>query len=212
MASYATIAQLKAWLSAGTDSDVTFTADDTLTLQQLLDAATAFIERYTGRLFRAEVAVAKEFYAPSNYHLDLPDIRTITGLTYDSTGQGTFNTTLVEGTDYYKSPLVPFPDAGIYTGVRVYPYSSRGFWGQYRARVTGDWGYVVGSPLAAPPPIQQACLMEATRLWARKGAPLGIIVNANIGTFTRLTAGDGDVKALLDQYRSATDAPNWIAV
>lgn len=210
MASYADLDSLKAWLSAGDDSAVTWTGDEEATAQLLLDSATTFIERYTGRLFRAEAGATKYFYPTDTHQLALPDIRTLTSLAYDERGDGTFSQTLTLGTHIYLTPLQPFPDAGIYTGVRVYPNSPRGFYGAYQVKVVGDWGYVVNG--AAPGPIQQACIMEAARLWARKGAPLGVVVNANIGTFTRLTAGDGDVKAILDQYRAATIAGEWLVV
>lgn len=210
MSSYADLPALQSWMSAGDDSAVVFTGDDEATLQLLLDAATAFIERYTGRFFRAEAATTKDFYATNPYHLALPDIRTITALTYDSTGQGTFNTTLTENTDYYKTPLVPFPDAGIYTGVAMFPYSSRGFWGQYRVRVAGDWGYVVNG--AAPGPVQLACTLLASRWWARKAAPLGIIRNTDIATFHNVQKEDADVVTLLDQYKAATVRGQWLVV
>jgi hypothetical protein len=210
MASYADLPALESWLSAGADSAVTLTGDDEAALQLLLDAATSFIERYTGRLFRAEAATTKDFYATNPYRLPLPDIRTITSLLYDSTGQGTFVTTLTEGVDYFKTPLVPFPDAGIYTGVEMFPYSSRGFWGQYRVRILGDWGYVVGG--AAPPSIQLACLLLAGRYWQRKSAPLGIVQNVDIGTFRSISAMDLDVKTTLELYKAATVSPAWMVV
>lgn len=210
MTSYADVDALKNWLSAGDDSAVIFSGADEATLQQLLDAATGFIERYTGRLFRAETGVSKDFWATSPYALALPDIRTVTAVTYDSTGQGTFNTTLTEGTDFYKTPLNPFPDAGIYTGLAVFPYSPRGFWGQYRVRVQGDWGYVVNG--AAPPGIQRACILVATRWWARKGAPLGIVQNTDLGTFRSLQKEDPDAATVLTQYKAATVNPMWAVV
>lgn len=206
MTSYADLPSLQAWMSAGDDSAVTWTGDEQATAQLLLDAATRAIEQHTGRLFRAEAATTKDFWATSPYVLHLPDIRTITSLTYDSTGAGTavgpFALALTEGTDFFKIPLVPFPDAGIWTGVQIAPYSSRGFWGGFRVRVTGDWGYVIDG--AAPEPVQLACMMLASRWWTRKGAPLGIIMNGNIGTFMRISKSDQDVAGLLDPYKAAS--------
>lgn len=210
MASYATIAQLKAWLSAGAESSVTFTADDNAALQLALDAATTWIEQYTGRVFEAQDAATKEFYTSYTDRLDLPDFRTITSLTYDSNGTGTFSTTLVAGTDYYLTPLNPQPDPGIYTGVRILPTSSKGFGGLYRVRVTGNWGYVVGG--VAPPNVQQACVLQAARLWARRGAPLGIVQNTDIGTFRSVTKEDGDVTSLLQPYRVTAVGQDWLVV
>lgn len=210
MTSYADLASLQSWMSAGDDSAVTFTGDDEAALQLLLDAATTWIDQYTGRSFAAEAAATKYFYATSPTSLALPDIRTITSLAYDANGTGTFATVLTEGTDFYKTPLNPRPDPTIYTGVQIYPYSSRGFYGAYRVRVIGDWGYVVNG--AAPPNVQQACLLLARRWWERRNAPLGIVQNTDIGTFRSLQKADPDVESLLVPYRAASVGQNWLVV
>ena len=210
MSSYADLPSLQSWMSAGNDSAVVFTGDEEAAAQLLLDAATTWIDQYTGRSFADESPATKYFYATSPDRLALPDIRTITSLDYDSTGTGTFATVLTEGTDFYKTPLNPRPDPGIYTGVQIYPYSSKGFYGQYRVRVIGDWGYTLSG--AAPPNVQQACLLLASRWWSRKSAPLGIIQNTDIGTFRSLTKEDGDVLSLLVPYRAATVGQNWLVV
>lgn len=206
--SYADLASLQAWMSAGDDSSVTFTGDDEAALQLLLDAATTWIQQYTGRSFAAETGATKYFYATAPGSLALPAIRTLTSLAYDSNGNGTFSTALTQGTDFYLTPLNPQPDAGIYTGVRVYPYSSRGFYGQYRVRVIGNWGYTINGQ--APPNVQQACVLLASRWWARKGAPLGIIQNTDIGTFRSLQKSDADVESLLVPYTAP--AREWSLV
>ncbi len=74
----------------------------------------------------------------------------------------------------------------------------------------GDWGYVVGG--AAPDGVQTACMMQAARWWARKGAPLGMLQNTDLGTFARLAKGDPDVMAILDQYKAASQSPTWLIV
>lgn len=210
MSSYADLDSLKAWMSAGDDSAVTFTGDDEATLQLLLDAATAFIAQYTGRSFAAEVAATKYFYPTATGYLDLtPDIRTVTSVASDTNGDLGFATTLVADTDYYLLPLNPRPDAGIYNRLQIAPTSSKAFSPSRRVRVVGDWGYVVNG--AAPANIQTACVLQAARWWARKGAPLGMLQNTDLGTFARLAKGDPDVAALLDPYKAASISA-WLLV
>ncbi len=101
MSSYADLPALQSWMSAGDDSAVTFTGDDEATLQSLLNAATAFIDRYTGRSFVAEEEATKYFLPDATGHLDLsPDIRAVTSIALDTRGDGTYATTLAV-TDYY---------------------------------------------------------------------------------------------------------------
>ena len=200
--------QFESWIGAGSDSAVTLTDADLDTILLLIEGASDAIAQITGRSFVAEAGATKEFYAEYPDRLVLPDVRTITALTYDSSGNNTFSTTLTAGTDFYLTPINPQPDAGIYTGVRIYPTSSRGFWGRYRVRVVGDWGYVVNG--AAPAQIQTACLMLVARLWARKGAPLGMLQNTDLGTFARLASADPDVMAILNRYKAAST--QWILV
>jgi hypothetical protein len=204
-ASYADLLLFKSYIGAGDNDD----AENAL-MQHSLDAATDFINTYTGRTFYADDAATKRFHPTSPNYLDLiPDIRTVTSVAVDAAGDFTFSETLA-ATDYYLVPLVPLPDAGIYQRLMIAPNSSMSFaWGQStQVQVVGDWGYVVdGAPPAA---IIQACLIQASRLFSRKGAPFGVLENTDIGQFTRIGAMDPDVKALLNPYKSRASA--WVAV
>lgn len=206
MASYADLDALQNWLAAGSDSAVTFTGGDQALAQTLLDTASRFIDRYTGRSFLAETAATKYFLPIATGYLDLsPDIRTVTSVALDTDGDATYSTTLAS-TDYYLSPLNPRPDAGIYNRLVIAPNSSQAFGVGERVKVVGDWGYVVSG--AAPPNVQTACLLLAARWWLRKGAPFGAIQNTDIGTFRSITKEDGDVVALLGQYKTAS--VSWV--
>lgn len=210
MSSYVDTAALKAWLNAGNDSEVEFSAEDETILQRVLDAATAFIDQYTGRSFAAESGATKFFYATSPTDLSLtPDATAITEVKVDSNGDLTFPTTL-DAAQYITLPLQSEPDAGVYSRLRIAGNSSRGFAPGYQVKVTGDWGYTVAG--AAPHAIQQACLIQAARLWNRRGTPFGILQSTDLGTYARLSAADPDVIALLGPYKATTKSPSWILV
>lgn len=201
MPSYADIMTLKA---AGRIDD---TADDAL-LQLALDAATAWIDHYCGRPFVGADATAKQFLARHPGRLALPDLRAITAVDIDFAGDGSFNSPLV-ASDYFLLPLAP-PLDPIYTGLVLTPQCTKTFIPGYRVRVTGDWGYVVGSPPTVPTVVEQACLLEAARLFKRKESPTGVLQTPDMATFARIGQLDPDVAALLAPYRLAGKA--WAVV
>lgn len=200
---YVALAELKLLLGIGD------TASD-IPLQLALDAATAWIDQFTGRSFAAETGATKYFY-PTNPNLIqlTPDIRTVTSVAVDNRGDGTFATTLTSGTHFLSMPFQSRPDAGIYSSLHILGNSSLSFGVAQRVRVIGDWGYVVGGQ--APASVRQACEIQAARLYKRATeAPFGILQSTDLGTFTRLTAVDQDVKALLTPFKAAALA--WIMV
>lgn len=208
MSAYADLALLKFHLSSSSDGVANFTAEDDILLQRCLDAATLQIEQFTGRTFRAEAAATKTFIASCYDTLDVrPDVRAVTGVTVDDDGDLSFGLTLA-ATDYWLLPVQGFPDSGIYSRIQIAPRSSQAFSPGYQVRVTGDWGYVVNGE--APSAVIEACLLQASRLWARRGTPLSIMGGADLQTFARITKADDDVKALLLPYRAAS--AQWVMV
>lgn len=208
MASYADLALLKSHLSASSDGTATFSAGDDTLLQLALDAATSLIDQFTGRKFVAETGATKYFTADDPTILTLtPDIRTVTSIAIDNKGDLSFSLPLVT-TDYWKLPLQSYPDSGIYAQIRLAPRSSQAFIVGYQVKIVGDWGYVVGGQ--APAPVREACLLQASRLYARRGAPFGILQSADLGQFTRISKVDPDVQAALAPYRAA--AALWVCL
>lgn len=199
--SYADLPLLKAAMQIADEGD------DSL-LQMALDAASALIAGWTGRSFAAETGATKYFYPTSAGVVDLaPDIRTVTSVAVDTVGDLTFATTLAS-TDYQLWPLNPRPDAGIYSALRVAPLAAHYWTAGRQVRVVGDWGYVVGG--VAPMQVQQACLIQAERLFKRaREAPFGILQSTDLGQFTRISAMDPDVLALVAPYKGGTA---WVAV
>ena len=202
MSSYIDILLLKADIGIGD------TADDAL-LQLAIDAASAFIDQYTGRSFTAEVGATKYFLPTSASLLLLsPDIRTITSVATDSRGDGTYATTLTSGTHFLPLPFQSLPDAGMYSSLSIMGNSSLSFGTGQRVKVVGDWGYTVGG--VAPAAIQKACLIQAGRLFQRKNAPFGILQTVDLGQFTRISKLDPDVEMILRPYKAASRS--WVMV
>lgn len=200
MSAYADLALLKFHLSSSSDGVANFTAEDTILLQRCLDAATGMIDSYTGRTFRAETGATKYFTASCHSSLSLtPDLRVVTQIAIDTTGDLSFGTVLA-ATDYWPLPLQSFPDSGIYSQISIAPRSSKAFYPGYQVKVIGDWGYVVNGE--APSPVIEACLLQAARLYNRRGAPFGILQTVDLGQFTRISKTDPDVQALLMPYRA----------
>lgn len=205
---YADLALLKMHLSAGSEGLASFTAEDTILLQLALDAATALIDQYTQRKFSAETGATKYFTATSADLLDLtPDLRTITTITVDNDGDLSFGLTLAT-TDYWLLPIQSYPDSGIYSQIRMAPRSSQAFSVGYQVKIVGDWGYVVDGQ--APAPVREACALQAARLYARRGAPFGILQSVDLGQFTRISKVDPDVMSLLQPYKAAR--ATWVMV
>lgn len=201
--SYTALTDMKLLLGIGDD------ADDT-PLQLALDAATAWIDQFTGRSFVGETGATKYFYPTNPTLLQLsPDIRTITSVATDSRGDGTYATTLTSGTHYQPMPFQGIPDSGIYSSLQILGNSALSFGTAQRVKVVGDWGYVVGGQ--APAPVRLACQMQATRWFKRaKEAPFGILQSTDLGTFTRLGSLDPDVEALVTPYKAG--ARKWAMV
>ena len=63
-------------------------------------------------------------------------------------------------------------------------------------RVTGEWGWP-----AVPDTIREACLIQSSRLLARRDAPFGVAGSAETGTEVRLLARvDPDVEAMVRPF------------
>jgi len=184
--SYATIDELKAAIT------IADTADDA-DLQRALDAATEWINHYTGRTFTAaEPATAKRFYPTEQDRLSIPDVQSVTLLEIDTAGDGTFAQTL-EATDYELLPL--YPDVGAYTEIHLLSGAPWWFVVGYQARVTGAWGFGT-----VPASVVQACILLANRYFHRPSAPFGVWEAPTTGQLGDVPDTDVDVMNLLAPY------------
>jgi len=204
--SYATLADFKAAV------EIADTRDDT-DIQRALDAATAWIDHYTGRTFNAvdTTASARHFLPYETMRLEVPDLTSITAFAIDTAGDESFRTAL-DADDYDLYPLYLMPGLGGYTEIRLKPLAPSYFIIGYQVRITAFWGF---GP--TPAAVTQACILVANRWNLRLSVPFSMWEAPQTGELATLTARDEDVVNLLSAYVTSSGAgraaaATWVLV
>jgi hypothetical protein len=196
--SYVTLEQFK---EAVTIADTVDDGD----LQRALDAASQWIDSYTGRTFGAVTGPeARLFTAVNEHYLHTGDVSSVTVVAIDREGDGSFGTELA-ATDYRLYPL-----NGPYTEIRLTSSASYLFVVGELVSVTGAWGF--GS---VPAVVEQACILLANRYFHRLSAPFGVLEGPQTGELGRIDAVDPDVASLLSAYTSGgviAGSDAWVLV
>lgn len=186
---YADLPTLKLALDIEADD----TTEDSL-LDKALAAASRSIDTSCGRRFWLDAApVARSFRLSGRTVLDDSGVLVL----LDDIGAAP---TLVETgangawtavTDYETGP-----DNALLDGRPITSLSRSGDWGSAsgRVRVTARWGWP-----QVPDEIGQAALLQASRLFKRKGSPEGVTGSAEWGV-VRLSRRDPDVWALIEHF------------
>ncbi len=189
---YCTLAELKSALR------ITDSTDDTL-LESAIESASRRIDGYTGRFFYQTASTAVPMYPYDEYLLVFPnDVATTTiTIKIDSEANGTYATTLVQGTDYVLQPRNvpiysrPYESARMVGGATFPLFTLPSF---ETVQVTTVWGWA-----SIPDDVNQACILLAMRQFARLNAALGVVGFADMAITVR--AVDPDVRDLLSPYR-----------
>ena len=185
-----------------------------LAIDIAIEGACRAIDGYTGHRFY-QATMARYFSADPLYPvLDIDDLITATEVAVDQDGDGTYEETWVQGTDFLLDPPNAASDgrperrliirqAGGFTyprgdrwffesfGHRVFPRYDRS------VRITGTWGWP-----AVPAQVTSAAVLISNRLLERtRQAPLGILVASarEVTGTARLGRIDPDAAWLLDQ-------------
>ena len=191
--SYATLAEFKSAIG------ITDSTDDT-PLQSVLDATDALIDNYTDRKQGFGTATETRYYNADTWQYVLvDDLVSVTTLTTDDNGDGTYPTTWVAGTDYNLAPGNAALDGWPYTELDVSVSYPKNFpKGVYRGvKVTGVFGWP-----AVPNAVKQAALIQAGAVWSSRTSPFGVIGSADLGGILRQTrALHPEAQVLLDAYR-----------
>jgi len=229
--SYVTIDEFKAAIGVGD------TYDD-LQIQLALDAAQAMIEQYTNRVFTPQdtdvsarifdndpsargwqwpVSAGPPFawffgaaWYPGLDRLDVPDVGEVTAIDLDLGLNGSFSTSLPSNS-WVLYPLnvgLPGGSPGNYTQIRLRSTAPYAFWPGYQVRVTGKWGWPTND--APPSPVKQANIMLGNRYLRRPGAPFGIWEGPQMGQLGYLQSTDPDVAAIVQQYMSERQTPQFV--
>lgn len=182
---YATLSELKAFLG------ISASADDAR-LESAIEAASRAIDAECSRQFYA-TSTTLYFQTHDPMRLDLnADLISITTISIDTTGKRDY--AALDVSAYELDPeTAPYRTIWIAPGVSIsFPLGRRG------VRIAGSWGYCATG--SYPQAINKACLILATRYFKRKDAPFGVLGTPELG-FTRITARDPEVRALLNPYR-----------
>ncbi len=189
---YCTLAEVKAALR------LTDNVDDTL-LENAIESASRRIDGYTGRFFYKTNQTAITMYPYNEYMLFFPADVSSSSITIkiDTTADGTYATTLVQGVDYILEPTDavlqsrPYLNARMVGGATFPLFVTPSF---PTVQVTALWGWN-----AIPDDVNQACVLLAMRQFARLNAALGVVGFADMAITVR--AIDPDVRDLLSPYK-----------
>jgi hypothetical protein len=184
---YCTLAELKARLA------ITDSVDDGV-LKAVVEAASRAIDNWTDRVFYATTAT-RYFTAEDGDLLFVDDLLTVTTLktiSQNSAGARTYGDTWAT-VDYDLEPFNSTPK----TRIRINPGGRYAFPTEAKGvEIVGSWGYAS----TAPDAINEACLLQAARLFKRKDSPFGVAGTPETGTMA-LPRLDPDVRMLLEPYR-----------
>lgn len=139
------------------------------------------------------------YYTASSPYCDLEidDLTTLTTLSLDFTGDGTYETSWTNGTEFTLEPINNPLENKPYRTISLRPQSGS-YFSCYRnaIKVVGSFGWS-----AIPVLISQAALMLAMRIYSRKDAPFGAMALGGLdtGTVVRIGRSDPDVMFLLEQ-------------
>lgn len=194
MADYCTLTKLKAYIwPDGTTPDSTNDAQLTTTIT----AVSRWIDNFCGRRFYTTDADETRYYtAQDGDILFLPDdVLSITTLATDDDGDRTYETTWAT-TDYDLLPLNATP----YTWIEITPEGDETFPTHRKGvKIIGKFGFCLTTQL--PAAIEQACLLQCTRIWKRRDAPFGVVSNPAGGSMRLISDLDPDVQQSLEPYR-----------
>jgi len=176
---------------------------DDVQLGLALDTASRAIDQAASRQFGLVASPAARYYTArwdarlGQWYADIDDLMTVTGLVvaFDETEDQTYAGTI---TAYHLQPVNAAADGRPWTQLYVRATSSvQPTCLRDGLKVTARWGWS-----AIPPAIEQACLLQASRLLARRDSPFGVAGSPEVGSEVRLLARlDADVAVAVRPYR-----------
>lgn len=197
---YVTLQQLKDYLFPHVNQD----AHEDTQLEMAIEAASRSIDTFTNRRFYSDASVsARVYYAHDPYTLTVDDFSTTTGLIVkvDTGDNGTYNETWATG-DYFVNPpngVVGGVSGQPYTEIcadspKMFPITGR----RPRVQITAKWGWA-----AVPDLIEQATLIQSSRIFRRAQTPEGFAAGEAFGAIRVSSMIDPDVKMMVSPYRRA---------
>ena len=178
-------------------TDVSDQADD-VDLERAIEAVSREIDHDARRRFFTTAEDEVRYYTSEDGQaLFTEDILSITELATDVAGNRTY-TTVWASSDYDKLPDNANLNGKPYTYLMTTPNGRYGFATTRRGnRITGRFGYSATTPAV----VNQACLIQASRLFKRKDSPFGVMGSPETGYVRLKDELDPDVKKLLNGVR-----------
>jgi hypothetical protein len=169
-------------------------------IQTALVAASRGIDSALGRRFYPDIDVNQvRYYSPYGCSVEIDDLITFTSLAGDYDGDGTFEQTWVQNTDFVLEPLNAVADGLPFDTIRRLPRSGFNFSPYPRSlKLTGKFGWA-----AAPDAIKQLTTLVAARLVKRtREAPFGIVAFGLDGASVKASqlANDPEYRFLAEAY------------
>ena len=201
---YCTLAQVKAALR------ISDTVDDTL-LEGSIESASRLIDGYCNRSFWNQGTATRIYTARDPYFCMVDDFTTISALNTSVLTPGVFEVSwiLPGGTakaDVQLEPLNAVIEATPWSYDRLravgryfFPTLTTNYGQQALVQVTANWGWS-----AIPKVIEQATIIQASRLFKRLDSPLGVAGFGDMGAMRVSRYLDPDVEQLVMPYRKMT--------
>lgn len=176
---------------------------DEVQLSLAISTASRGIDRACGRQFGSLSAVAARYYTArwdcrrQRWTVSIDDLMTTTGLlvAFDEDGDETYGGEIDLFTLEPRNAAAdgrPWTDLVVRPTAATLPTSLAD-----GVRVTARWGWD-----QVPASIEQACLLQASRLLARRSSPFGVAGSPEAGNELRLLARlDPDVEVAVRPYR-----------
>ena len=188
---YCTLAEVRARL----ELEATSTSNNSI-IEANIEAVSRWIDHYCGRKFYANTDA---HYYTAEYTDVLfvgDDIISIDTMGTDSDGDRTYETTWTSD-DYDLMPYNAAIDGWPYSWIETTPNGDYAFPKVKKGvKIEGTFGWT-----SAPDAVNEACIIQATRIYKRKDSPLGIAGVSEFGNIQMVSEMDADVKALLEPYR-----------
>ena len=170
------------------------------TLESIIETSSRFIDKYCQRQFYS--ATSTRYYDTNNTdEVFTDDILSVSTLKTDQDGDGTFETSWTENTNFVLYPYNAVADSKPYTRVKRTEQSGYEFPATIRkcVQIYGSFGFCTTANL--PKVIKEACILQSIKLFKRKDAPFGVAGTNQFGVITHVPELDPDIKMLLDSYR-----------
>ncbi len=162
-------------------------------LLDIINAVTSEIDNYCGRSFTSTSAT--RYFDGVDDNLIVDDLVSVTTLKLDTGGDGVWETTLTEGTDFLLYPYNTSPK----WLVKLTDDSTASDFAEGKRKgveIAGVWGYAT-----IPEPIRQAAMMQVCRLFRLSQGGYGTEIGTpEIGTQTIFQGLPSDAKRMLAAY------------